>query len=107
MKYLLLLTMLFAFSGCEEVEIVGDVFCKIYPADGYADCATITEQEPVKVTNPVEKSLDDLTGNICVPEKQFAKYRRAYEKENSKIIQPLELVERKLTMKREADASLD
>lgn len=105
MKYLILSVVFL--MGCEEVKIVGDVFCKIYPADGYADCATVTEQEPVKVTEPVEKSLDDLTGNICVPEKQFAKYRRAYEKENSKIIQPLELVERKLTMKREADASLD
>ena len=99
--------MLFAFSGCEEVKIVGDIFCKIYPADGYADCATITEQEPVKVTEPVEKSLDGLTGNICVPEKQFAKYRRAYEKEQQNVIQPLELVERKLTMKREADVGID
>lgn len=105
MKYLILLVVFL--MGCEEVKIVGDVFCKIYPADGYADCATVTEQEPVKVTDPVEKSLDDLTGNICVPEKQFAKYRRAYEKEQQNVIQPLELVERKLTMKREADASLD
>ena len=106
MKLFLFLSTLFLF-GCKEVKIVGDVFCKIYPADGYADCATVTEQEPVKVTEPVEKSLDDLTGNICVPEKQFAKYRRAYEKEQQNVIQPLELVERKLTMKREADASLD
>lgn len=106
MKLFLFLSTLFLF-GCEEVKIVGDIFCKIYPADGYADCATVTEQEPVKVTDPVEKSLDDLTGNICVPEKQFAKYRRAYEKEQQNVIQPLELVERKLTMKREADASLD
>lgn len=105
MKYLILSVVFL--MGCEEVKIVGDVFCKIYPADGYADCATVTEQEPVKVTEPVEKSLDDLTGNICVPEKQFAKYRRAYEKEQQNVIQPLELVERKLTMKREADASLD
>lgn len=105
MKYLILLVVFL--MGCEEVKIVGDVFCKIYPADGYADCATVTEQEPVKVTDPVEKSLDDLTGNICVPEKQFTKYRRAYEKEQQNVIQSLELVERKLTMKREADASLD
>jgi hypothetical protein len=107
MKYLLLLAMLFAFSGCEEVKIVGDIFCKIYPKDGYADCAKVVKQEPVEVTDPVEVTLEELSGYIAVPEAQFAKYRRAYEKENSKIIQPLDLVERKLTMKREADAGLD
>lgn len=103
MRKLLFLSTLFL-SGCKEVELVGDVFCKIYPKDGYADCATVVEQKPdVKVTDPVEKPLSDLDGWIAVKESQFAKYRRAYESQNQSSEQPLEKVHEILQNKRQSD----
>lgn len=101
MKTLLFLSTFFLL-GCKEVELVGDVFCKLYPKDGYADCATVTQQKPdIKVTDPVEKSIDDLDGWIMVPEAQFAKYRRAYESSN----QSLQKVTEALDQKRLSDLS--
>ena len=86
MKILLLIFTAFFFLGCEDPLDKGDIFCKIYPRDGYADCAKIDKKDPIKVTEPVEVDMEDLTGYICIPEEQFAKYRRAYEKEQSQII---------------------
>jgi len=100
MKYLLLASLLLV--GCKEVKLVGDVFAKIYPQDGYADAATVTAQKPVKVTDPVEMSLSDMSGWICVPEKQFTKYRRAYES-SQEMQSALETVHQKLNQKRMQD----
>lgn len=85
--------------GCKEVKLVGDLFCKIYPQDNYADCTNVLEQKPVKVTDPVEHPMSDLSGFVCVPEKQFAKYRRAYES-GQEMQTALEVVQQKLEQKR-------
>lgn len=89
MKYLILMVVFL--MGCEDVKLVGDVFAKIYPKDGYADAAKVLTQDPVKVSDPVEIPLADMSGWICVPEAQFAKYRRAYEKGQQKALAEVQL----------------
>lgn len=83
---------MFFVAGCKEVKLVGDKFAKIYPNDGYADVAEVLEQKPVKITEPEEIPMSDLQGFICVSEKQFAKYRRAYEssQESASVLQAVQ-----------------
>lgn len=100
MKYLLLASLLLV--GCKEVKLVGDEFCKVYPDDGYADCSTVNSEKPVKVTDPIEKKISDLDGWIAVPEKQFAKYRRAYES-SQEMQTALQQLQNKLNEKRMQD----
>lgn len=101
MKYLVLIWVI-AMSGCKEVELKGDVFAKIYPNDGYADTVIVESQDPVKVSEASEVSLDQLSGWIAVPEEQFAKYRRAYERELDKS-SVIEKVQEKFIQKRTED----
>jgi hypothetical protein len=91
MKKLIVLSLLL--SGCKEVKLVGDYFAKIYPKDGYADVVQVEQEEPIKVGEAVETKIEDLSGWICVPEKQFAKYRRAYDlsKQKNTVLKDVEL----------------
>ncbi len=71
---------LFFLVGC-KLEVVGDKVAKVYPDDGYADIAEILEQCPMKATTVKKVPLSELSGWICIPEAQAAKYRREYNSE--------------------------
>lgn len=67
-------------TGC-KLEVVGDQFAKIYPKDKYADVATISERCPLKANTVQKVNIEDLSGWVCMPEEQAAKYRREYNSE--------------------------
>lgn len=77
MRYLFLLLFL---SGC-GVNIIGDEVARIYPDDGYGDVTTIKNACPVEITEVTQRPLSSFSGWVCIPEKQFTKYRREWESE--------------------------
>lgn len=97
---LTLITLFLFLTGC-KVDLVGDSFSQIYPKDGYAKTLTVTSEDPIETTEPVNVPLDSLVGYVCVSEKQFAEYRRAYEQEHNNKV--LDVVNNKLEASRWQD----
>ncbi len=102
MKFLVLIFITLIITAC-KVELVGDYFSQIYTKDGYAKTLQVVKEDPIEVTEPVNVTLESLNGYICVSEEQFAKYRRAYEKENKTTV--LETIELKFKESRWLDQS--